>query len=273
MPAPIHRTARDDGPRGGTQGESRVDAVAQQLQRANQELLLHGELRRHFLAMASHELRTPLTAIAGFASTMTEMWDQLPEAEKRKFVGIISEQADRLTTIVEDIFIVTRLEAGDFPVRPRQLGVDGPITDVVERLDTAGEVRVDCAADLQVFADPQCVRDILLRFTSNAVQHGRPPITIAARGDDGFVEITVSDTGDGVPPEFVPYLFTKFAQAPNAHVPDPTGTGLGLAVVRGLTAALGGTAFYRPAEPHGAIFGVRLPGAPDRRIGPATRRA
>jgi signal transduction histidine kinase len=257
-----------------TQGNprtSRVDAVAEQLQRANEELLLHGELRRHFLAMASHELRTPLTAIAGFASTMTHMWDELPEAEKRKFVGIISEQADRLTGLVEDIFIVTRLEAGDFPVHPREIDVLGPIQDIVRQLDLH-DVTIDCDDHLLIYADPQHLRDILVRLLSNAVQHGQPPITISAHATNGSADISVTDSGEGVPAEFIPYLFTKFAQAPDITVPDPSGTGLGLAVVRGLATALGGIAWYEPGALQGSTFGVRLPTSRDRRIGPPNRR-
>lgn len=225
---------------------------------------LHALLRSHFLAMASHELRTPLTTIGGFAATLDDLWTTLPDAEKRKFIDIIRRQADRMNRLVEDIFTITRLEGGDYPVRPHQTRVRPLIDAALAGIDTSG-LRVSCPPDASAVADAWCLEEIVRRYVSNAVRHGRRPIEVDVVQREQDVEIHVRDSGDGVPDRFRPYLFTKFFQVPDESVPDPTGTGLGLAVVRGLAEAQGGAAEYAPD--HGADFLVRLP----RKVDSTTR--
>jgi signal transduction histidine kinase len=113
---------------------------------------------------------------------------------------------------------------------------------------------------LEVLADPNHFRQIVTNFLTNALKYGRTPIQVEAAVSDGTVEVRVRDQGEGVPEDFVPRLFEKFAQAPGvaqAH----RGTGLGLSIVRGLARAQGGDAWYEPNEPRGSCFGVRLPRA------------
>jgi signal transduction histidine kinase len=98
---------------------------------------------------------------------------------------------------------------------------------------------------------------MLTNYVANALKYGGPPIRIEAREADGVVEIFVRDRGTGVPEEFVPRLFERFAQAGTKE----GGTGLGLSIVRGLARAQGGEAWYEPDPSGGACFGVRLPSA------------
>jgi signal transduction histidine kinase len=114
---------------------------------------------------------------------------------------------------------------------------------------------VTAADGLRARADPQHVQHILVNYLANALKHGRPPVGIEVREQEGWIEALVTDHGAGVPAEFIPRLFEKFAQAEATE----GGTGLGLSIVRGLARAQGGEAWYQPAEPEGAAFGVRLP--------------
>ena len=115
-------------------------------------------------------------------------------------------------------------------------------------------IEVEIPRKQRVLADPDHLHQMLTNYVANALKYGRAPYTIDSRMDNGFVEIRVSDRGDGVPEAFVPRLFERFAQAGQGD----GGTGLGLSIVRGLAVAQGGDAWYEPCEPHGGCFGIRL---------------
>jgi signal transduction histidine kinase len=105
-------------------------------------------------------------------------------------------------------------------------------------------------------ADRDHLEQILVNYVSNALKYGESPVRIDAHRRHRWVEVVVADEGDGVPEEFVPRLFEKFAQA--GRIRSGSGTGLGLSIVRGLARAQGGEAWYEPVEP-GSRFCVRLP--------------
>ena len=120
----------------------------------------------------------------------------------------------------------------------------------------ASEVEVAGVDGAKVTADPDHLQRILSNLVANALRHGAPPVRLVGSDHDGWVELIVEDAGRGVPPEFVPRLFQKFAQAKGTD----GGTGLGLSIVRGLARAQGGDVWYEPGDP-GARFGVRLKSA------------
>jgi signal transduction histidine kinase len=111
-----------------------------------------------------------------------------------------------------------------------------------------------------VHADPDHVERILTNYVTNALKYGERPVEVEAREDDGWVEIRVRDHGSGVPEEFIPRMWEKFAR-PNDSSDREKGTGLGLSIVAGLARANGGTAWYEPNHPRGSCFCIRLPRA------------
>ncbi|MCW2920742.1 MAG: multi-sensor hybrid histidine kinase [Thermoleophilia bacterium] len=230
--------------------------MAREFAAANERLRKHDEMRTHFLAMASHELRTPLTSIIGFASTMVDRWEELSEEQRRTFVTIIMEQGQRLGVLVNDLLAMTRLEGGDYPVKPRPMRICETVKHARQAVDM-GPVEVECDHDLVAVADAHALEQIFLNLLSNARRYGAAPYRIEARSQEGSVLITVRDNGPGVDEEFVPHLFDKFTQAPD-QAPDPSGTGLGLSIVNGLAAAQGGAVWYEPNEPRGSCFVVKL---------------
>jgi PAS domain S-box-containing protein len=237
--------------------EKELERSASELREANDELRKADELKSHFVAIASHELRTPLTSILGFASTLLRFWPRLSDEQRRSQVAIVEEQSQRLARLVDDLLTMSRIEAGVLETRPRQLGVVEAITQVVEAFpDRAPDIVVRVPETLRVSADPDHLQQILMNYVSNALKYGASPIEVDARQEDGWVEIRVTDHGDGVPEGFEERLFEKFAQAPAAH---GQGTGLGLSIVRGLAEAHGGGAWYERHEPKGSCFALRLP--------------
>ena len=229
-----------------------------ELAQANAQLAMADQLKDQFLAMASHEMRTPLTAIAGFATTMQNMWVELKDEQKREFVGIIGEQTARLQRLVDDLLTLARIESGGLEARAEEITVAKALEQTVRELGVE-DVRVECSEQLTARADPDQLQQILTNYLGNAVKYGAEPFALSARRVENNVEIRVADQGMGVPAEFVPSLFERFSRATStSSIP---GTGLGLSITRGLARAQGGDTWYEPNQPRGACFVVELPGS------------
>lgn len=214
--------------------------------------------KAEFLAMASHELRTPLTAIAGFAMTLDDRWDQLPDEQKRGFLGIIKAQSDRLVRLVNDVLTLSRLERGRLIVEAYAVPVLPIIERVIETLPVERPDVVDCDPGLTAVCDPDHLEQMLFNYLGNANRYGGRPIEVIAAQRGARVLLEVRDQGSGVPSDFAPDLFKRFSQAERRM--EGAGTGLGLSIVRGLAEAQGGRAWFEPNTPTGARFFIDLPG-------------
>jgi signal transduction histidine kinase len=230
----------------------RESAIVEQLQELDR-------LKTRFVAMASHELRTPLASIGGFASTLRERWDQIREPDRLEYIGIIDEQGQRLSRLVDDLLVLSRIESGALHTNPESVELDHSIRMVLTELGVEPDVRVLVPAKATVHADPDHLEQILVNYMTNALKYGSAPITVESSVHDEFVELVVRDSGTGVPVDVEALLFEEFARGQQHTAAQVDGTGLGLSIVRGLARAQGGDAWYEPNRPNGAVFGVRLP--------------
>lgn len=234
---------------------------ADELQRANEELHAVNQAMKDFVTVASHDLRSPITAILGFAVMLNKTWDRSGDKEKRQYLEIVERQARQLSRLVDDLLTMSEVEAGAIDTSM----VDTPVEDVVARgiefYSHLTELETSIAPELSVRADPDHLQRIIANFVGNALRYGKPPIEISAAAVNGSVEILVRDHGEGVPDDFLPRLFEKFARADTEATRLEKGSGLGLSIVRGLAEANGGEVWYEKAEPQGACFGVRLESA------------
>ena len=220
-----------------------------ELERVNQELRRLDELKSDFVAMVSHELRSPLTSIIGYCSTMIRHWDQFDAERKRSFVTIIDTQSRRLSGLVNDLLEMSRIESGRLDTQLRPVQLAEVLTELTtEYADRLPELAVTGHTDATVVADTDHLRRVLINLLDNAVKYGAEPVTIDVATAAGVVRIAVRDSGDGVPEEFRPRLFEKFAQASSGSKRTATGSGLGLSIVRGLVDAMAGDVWYEPAE-------------------------
>jgi signal transduction histidine kinase len=212
-----------------------------------------------FIAVTSHELRTPLTAVRGFARTLLARWDEMPDHGRQASVQAIDVQAERLGGMVEDLLTVSAMHAGPVAVH---LGVQ-PLEEALRRAvaDSGVEGAVRCPSGLQVVADPARLRQILGNLLSNARKYGAPPVEVDAERLDGVARIRVRDHGAGVPADFQARMWEEFTQASVGPTRTAQGPGLGLAIVRYLARAQGGSVGYRDHPDGGAEFTVELPAA------------
>ena len=224
-----------------------------ELHKLNDQLLAADEMKDHLVAVASHELRTPLTSITGFSVLLLERWPALDDAQKIEFIGIIREQSDRLSRVVDDTLTISKLAAGTLIRDLQAVRVRPVIEQTVAELHT-DHIEIRCPADVTVLADRDHLHQMVLNYLSNACKYGQPPYAVAVEPEAETVRIAVIDAGD-VPEEFVDDLYVKFTQA-RRHVGK--GTGLGLSIVKGLAEDHGGQAWYE-RTPDGSCFNLRLP--------------
>ncbi|MBS1956725.1 MAG: PAS domain S-box protein [Cyanobacteria bacterium SZAS-4] len=224
------------------------------------------QAQTEFVSTVSHELRTPLTSIKGFADTILRAGDRLDLSQQRRYVGIIKDQADRLTRLVEDLLAVSRLESKRMQLTIRAIDLNGAIQRVHRNLsDKAKDHRIviKVPAGLPpVWADADRLEQILTNLVDNAIKYSPPKttVTVTALDNSEMVEFSVSDQGVGIPQEHLGQIFTKFSRLDNPLVRQTEGTGLGLYITRSLVLALGGQ-IKVASSGTGTVFTVQLPAA------------
>lgn len=246
---------------------STMSAANVRLRSANAELVELAELRDGFVAIASHELRTPITTIVGFTRTLLDLWDDIEDPERRRYLELVDRDAHRLSQLVSDLLMLSSVESPDFRVVRERVDVGALLGQVVADVgvDAAG-VELHVEQSLSVHADPRLVRQVFVNLVANATRHGAPPIRLRARPVGEFgdkVQVEVRDEGPGVPEEFRDRLFGRFARADqSAAIP---GSGLGLFIVRRLVEVQGGRVWLEDDDTHGgACFVVELPSSAAR---------
>ena len=204
-------------------------------------------LRTEFLGMVSHELRAPLTSVKGSAATLLRPAPELDPAEMREFHRIIHEQADHMIDLVSDLLDAGRIETGTLSVATEPAEVASLVDRARNTFLSGGgrhAVHIDLPPDLpRVMADRRRIVQVLNNLLSNASRHSpdTSPIRVAAAQDGVHVAISVSDEGQGVPPEQLPQLFRKHAGLIGGEqAGGAAGYGLGLAICKGLVEAHGG---------------------------------
>jgi signal transduction histidine kinase len=227
-----------------------------------EQLRLMTRMKDRFVALVSHELRTPLTSISGFSLTLLQQWDTTSDDDRRTFVTVINEQAERMIRLVNDVLVLARIKAGALETHPQYVDVAAAIDLAIRNVAGDVDVRVDGPADLHAWIDPDHFEQALVNYLGNAKKYGSPPIRVITRRRHDAVEVRVTDEGSGVPPEFAPHLFAEFAQVPRAAASTQVGTGLGLSIVDQLMRAQHARAWYEPNEPRGACFVLELPTSP-----------
>lgn len=219
------------------------------------------ELKSQFVALAAHELRSPVGAIYGLSETLAERRLQLTPEQVEELQRSLTEQIRRLRELVEQLLDLSRLDADAVAINPQPVHVRERLEAIVESVSPLRSVTIDIDADPALVAevDVDALDRIVSNLIVNAFRYGEPPVTVRATQRQGVLHVTVEDTGPGVPEEFVPQLFDRFARSA-ASAAGVTGTGLGLAIARSYARAHSGEVSYRPAAPHGAAFELTLPG-------------
>ena len=222
-----------------------------------------------FLANMSHELRTPLNAILGFSEIIAEeCFGPVGSQRYREYAGDIHSSGSHLLSLINDLLDVAKIEAGKMELAPRMLDTHRTFDIALKVIGVrARERRQTLAIEIDpscppLFADERALKQILINLCSNAVKFtpegGRIVVRAEAARSGGF-QISVQDNGPGIPREKLDKIFTPFSQVDNRYDRQAGGTGLGLALVRGLAELHGGRAWLESEPGKGCCAYVVLP--------------
>ena len=232
-------------------------------------------LKDEFVSTVSHELRTPLTSIRGsLGLLMGTAARDLPE-QARRLLAIAESNSQRLVKLVNDILDIEKLESGQIAFKFKVVDIRPLIEQIVDaNLGFAHTYLVRLRADFQIegelWVDPDRLSQALTNLISNAIKFSPPDgevVVGVGRNGDGF-RLSVRDHGEGIPAEFKPRIFQKFAQADGTSTKKTGGTGLGLSIAKEIVGRLGGELAFADAPGGGTIFYLDLPSCGQARAAP-----
>jgi signal transduction histidine kinase len=227
--------------------------------------------RRQLLADVSHELMTPLSAIRGYVETLGMPDVPLDDETRTRYLGIVEQETHKLEAIIGDLLDLARLEGGGDRLRTEPVAVEDLFKRVADRhqptlRDRSITLDLDIADGTpRISGDAARLEQAIQNVAANAIRHtpsGRC-VRLAASGSPEGVLITVSDTGPGIPEEHLPRVFDRFykVDAARSGTAVPSGSGLGLSIVRAIIERHGGSIVAKNAPEGGAVFELRLPAA------------
>ena len=269
-------------------------AANESLAKANVQLQQLDRMKSDFISNVSHELRTPLTAIKAYAETL-QMHEALTAEQRDSFLGIIVEQADRLTNVIEDLLDISRIEAGKLKMTLEPVNIRDVVDSAMESVVPLGKkkgVRVSTEPlpeERVVIADEHRLIQVLVNLLTNAVKFTgeggvvslrataqetkdavdeAPRTTEEADGPETgvgtgsgsrYLRVTVSDSGIGIPHAELFKIFDRFRQVEDGSKGKPSGTGLGLSICKELVSMMGGSIWAESEEGIGSSFHFTVP--------------
>ncbi len=246
--------------------EQERDRLLQQEQATRAEAEAANRIKDEFLAMLSHELRTPLTPILGWSRLLQT--NKLSKAKLQEALATIEQHAKRQTQLVDDLLDLSRIIRGKLALNLTCVTLVAPIAAALETVRLAAEaksIHIKTMLDVtvgQVMGDAGRLQQVFWNLFANAIKFTQEGgyIKVELERVDGYAQIIVSDTGQGISAEFLPFVFDRFRQEDSSITRRFGGLGLGLAISRQIVEAHGGTLTAEsPGVGQGAIFTVRLP--------------
>ena len=249
------------------QSEDEIGELAQAFNAMANGLTRLEDLRRNMVSDVAHDLRTPLSNIRGYLEALQ---DGVVEP-KREVVDSLHEEAMLLTRLVDDLQELALAEAGQLRLKCQSVAPADLVNKATDaaRAQAAAKgiaLQADLPEDLPlVNVDPQRIGQVLGNLLSNALTHtpSGGQVIVTAKARESEVELSISDTGEGIPPEHLPYIFERFYRADKSRSRATGGTGLGLAIARQLVEAHGGRIEVESEVGQGAAFTFTLPVAGD----------
>jgi heavy metal sensor kinase len=217
-----------------------------------------------FSADASHELRTPLTVLRGELEAIVQRPDLAPDV--RETIGSALEETERLSKIVESLLAISRLDAGEALMTRERFDFGDLVIGTADQMRLLAEdkqINMKCNAicHVEIEGDPHRLKQIVVNLLDNAIKYtsegGEVEISVGAANGNAVLE--VSDSGAGIPPESVPYLFDRFYRVDEARSRQIGGAGLGLSIVKSICTAHEGRVSVVSTEGKGSRFTVELP--------------
>ncbi|MGH2572587.1 MAG: ATP-binding protein [Actinomycetota bacterium] len=222
------------------------------------------QMKSDFISITSHELRTPLTAIRGFVKTLIRNRPRISDQQEMEFMAIIDRHSERLSRLVDDLLLVTRIESGTIRLQVERVELAAFVHHMVESFgpDERSRIRVEVDAHPgRVMIDPLRVDQVLRNLVGNALKFSPAgsPVSVAATADNGWLRLSVADRGVGISESDLPHIFDRFHQAGPVLTREAEGAGLGLYITKRLVEAMEGSIEVSSTPGEGSTFLVSLP--------------
>ncbi|WP_031546310.1 sensor histidine kinase [Salinicoccus luteus] len=247
-----------------TDRNDELGELATAITRLSKDLKRVKSERNEFLASVSHELRTPLTYLKGYADIISR--DSQSAADRRKYIGVIQEEVDHLSGLVKTLFELAKIDQNAFVIKKEEVAFDVLIKKVVDRVRPVIEERhikfsYDCPDNVAIEADPERIQQVLLNILDNAIKytpHGNH-VRLEVIPSENEIVTLVSDTGDGIAEEDLPYIFERLYRAEKSRSRTKGGSGLGLTIAKEIVALHNGRLEVESKVGEGTIFRITLP--------------
>ncbi|MDR1440156.1 MAG: HAMP domain-containing histidine kinase [Clostridiales bacterium] len=245
----------------GVKGYREILELSDTLSIAAKELSVADGLRRELVANISHDLRTPLTLIAGYAEAMRD----LPGENTRENAQIIVDEANRLNRLVGDVLDLSKFQSGVQKLKPAPYSLTKSLRETAMRLAeftraNGYTILFEADGDIEITADESHISQAVYNLLTNAVNFTGEDKTVTLRqvAEPGFATVEVIDTGMGVAPEELPYIWDRYYRTGKKHRRAVIGTGLGLSIVKSIVELHGGTYGAKSEPGKGSLFWFRL---------------
>ena len=222
-------------------------------------------LKTELLSTVSHELRTPLASIKGYSTTLLRSdveWDQ---EEQTEFLGMIDEEADRLSSLINDLLEMSAIEAGVFQIRRRMTNVGKLAQKLVKRTRAHTQMhKLSCHVKpgvSETAIDVRRIEQVVSNLLENAIKYSQDGgrISVVVEDSGSTVLVSVADQGIGIPREEIGLIFDRFYRVQDSRSYETGGSGLGLAICRGIVEAHGGQIWVDSEAGKGSVFTFSIP--------------
>lgn len=239
--------------------------AARSMLRKRQELAHQEEQRKNDLVVyLAHDIKTPLTSVIGYLSLLSEVTD-MPEKQREKYLSITLEKANRLETLINEFFEITRFNLQSIPLDKQQINLSFMLLQMADEFYPLlslqnRSVQVDVLENLMLFGDPDKLARVFNNILKNAVAYSSENTTIQIRAEkkEQNIQIQFQNHGIMIPPEKLESIFEKFYRLDSARSTNTGGAGLGLAIAKEIIAAHGGT-IHAQSNPEHTTFTILLP--------------
>lgn len=243
-----------------------VGSLAKAITDLGRELEEYRTNRREFFANISHELRTPISYIKGYSDVIKKELYQ-NEEEKEQYLTIINEESTRLTTLINDLFELSKMEEGKVDLHYEWLDIRDILNSSVKKVALkASEKNINVSLKAStdyplLYTDGIRLEQIIINLIENAIRYSDPELSVEiyTKVQKQRIEIFIKDYGIGIPEEDAPYIFERFYRVEKSRSRASGGTGLGLAIVKNLVELLGGEIQFESTSGEGTLFRLSLP--------------
>ena len=229
----------------GVEGEGEVVDLAHTFNQMAENIQSNDNSRGQFMGNIAHELRTPMTTIKGFVDGMLD--GTIPESEYKHYLGVVSQETGRLARLVQNMLDITKLESGEVKGTPKNYDIWSTVTDVVlsdERRIEDGKIDIQGLGPTgtMVYADPDFIHQVVYNIVDNAIKFTPPDgvIKFDIQQENDMVRVTIENTGDGIAPDALPFVFERFYKEDRSRGLNTRGSGLGLHICKVLITLSGG---------------------------------